>query len=83
MMIFLSLRKRSKQKITMNKSLLLILIPCLVAFVMVQAQFGSPYGGYGGVGGYGSGIPQRYYNYAAQARQSSRTSNLLNIGKCL
>ncbi|OWF36211.1 uncharacterized protein LOC110441983 isoform X1 [Mizuhopecten yessoensis] len=63
--------------ITMNKSLMLVLIPCLVAYVM--AQYYQP--GYGGMAGYGGGYgPGTYYNYAAQSAQGAKTSNLLNYG---
>lgn len=65
----------------MNKALILMLVPCIVAFVMVQAQLYPGAGGYGGVGGYG--LPQyyqsqRYYNYG---RQQTRQSNLFTLCK--
>ena len=70
----------------MNKTLLLILIPCVLAFTLSQANVGFGYPGYGGGAGVGYGSPfggasPVYVNYAYQAAQASKTSRLLNLGK--
>ncbi|OWF38550.1 hypothetical protein KP79_PYT23344 [Mizuhopecten yessoensis] len=45
----------------MNKTLILIMVPCVVMFVIIQSSQGQygysypGYGGYGGSGGYGVG----------------------------
>ena len=59
--------------IKMNKTLILLIVPCLVAFVMSQYPhpgFGAPYGGLGGGSPYAAN--QFYYNYGQRQSQNSR-----------
>ena len=73
----------------MNKSILLVILPCVVAIAVVQGM-GYSYGSYGnmyGNMGYYQGQLQAhqaqtgYYNYGNQATAALRTSRLLNYCK--
>ncbi|OWF38549.1 hypothetical protein KP79_PYT23343 [Mizuhopecten yessoensis] len=62
----------------MNKTLFLILIPCIIGFISAQYGYGG-YGGAGGYGGVGSQLPYGGY-YAGYAYQNKQNRNDLLVG---